>query len=85
MLNSREDGWELREKEKGKSHVEQIAVLGIALRQGNRFATACKTAKVEETWQQKTDSKGLQENRTKETEENGTARKQTKEMDYGYK
>jgi hypothetical protein len=31
------------------------------------------------------DSKGLLENRTKETEENGTARKRTKEMEYGYK
>jgi hypothetical protein len=58
LLAERATG-EQRKKEKRKSHVEQITVLGIALRQENRFATACKAAKVEETWQLKTDSKDL--------------------------
>jgi hypothetical protein len=51
VLNSREGNWgkQRKREKKGKSHAKQIAVLGIALRQGNRFATACKAAKVEET------------------------------------
>jgi hypothetical protein len=85
VLRSREDKGGKRKKEKGNSRVKQIADPGHCTTSRKPLAKACKLPRPKRPGYGKRTPRACKETGQRRRKENGTARKRTKEMEYGYK